>query len=153
MRHIVLGFLALLAAAAPAAAVTVRDCNDDEATASARNIVEPWERNTRTFYNGRVRAALLDTGGEPACCSLHLLVISPSTEAENGYQFCHLVSDHDNFGFGEIDFAKLAAAYDAKRGLKITFPFNISDGNGGTPAPGFAKLWLNLAKGTLTVEK
>ena len=32
-------------------------------------VMEPWEQNTRTFYNGQVRVAVVDTDGEPACCS------------------------------------------------------------------------------------
>ena len=151
--RILIGILSLLMLTAPASAVTVRDCSDDANTVSARNIMEPWEKNSRVFYNGQVRVALLDTGGEPACCSQHLLIISPSSEDSEGASACHIVSDHDNFGFGSVDFAKLTAAYDPKKGLLIGFPFQISDMNGGAPKPGTAKLRLNLAKGTLAAEK
>lgn len=151
--RILFGLMALLTLAAPAGAAVVRDCGDDLATASARNIMEPWEKNSRTFYNGQVRVALIDTGGEPACCSEHLLIISPEGDEGHGQDACHLVSDHDNFGFGAIDFPKVTSTYDPKKGLLITFPYSISDMNGGAPKPGVAKVRVNLAKGTLAVEK
>jgi hypothetical protein len=153
MRHVLYIAAALVAFATPAAAVVVRGCDDGNNTAAVTNIAEPWEKNTKTFYNGQVRVALLDTGGEPACCSLHLLVMSPgASKDEPAYQECHVVSDHANFGFGNIGFEKLTAAYDPKKGLLITFPFIISNGDD-EQHPGVAKLRLNLAKGTLAVEK
>ncbi len=152
MHRIILIFLALLATAAPAAAVVVRSCDDGNNTAVVTNIVEPWEKNSKTFYKGQVRVALLDTGGEPACCSLHLLVISPGAATdEPAYQTCHVISDHANFGFGNIDFAKLSAAYDPKKGLLITFPFIVSNGDD-EQKPGIAKLRVNIAKGTVVKE-
>ena len=69
MRTPIRGLLALgagilaLASAAPSRAAILEDCND---YASAGLIVEPWEQNTRTFYNGQVRVAVVDTDGEPA---------------------------------------------------------------------------------------
>ncbi len=51
-------FLALCLAA-PVAAQTVGDC--DTWQTSARNLAEPWEANSRTFANGDIRVALLDT--------------------------------------------------------------------------------------------
>ncbi len=153
MRAWVLGLLGLVACAAPAGAVVVRACDDGNATAVVTNIVEPWEKNSKTFYKGQVRVALLDTGGEPACCSLHLLVMSPGAATdEPPYQDCHVISEHGNFGFGNIDFDKLNAAYDPKKGLLITFPMIVSNGDD-VQKPGIAKIRLNLAKGTVVVEK
>ncbi len=153
MRKIILAALAVLATATPAAAVAVRDCDDGNNTATVTNIVEPWEKNSKVFYKGQVRVALLDTGGEPACCSLHLMVLSPGlAKDEPDFTACHVISDHDNFGFGNIDFDKLAASYDPKKGLLITFPIVISDGDS-MQKPGTAKIRLNLAAGTVTVER
>jgi hypothetical protein len=143
----------LVALATPALAVNVRDCNDDQTTASATNIVEPWEKNTKTFYKGQVRAVLIDTGGEPACCSLHLMILSPGlAQDEPPFTACHLISDHDNFGFGNIDFDKIAASYDPKKGLLITVPMIVSNGDD-VQKPGVAKVRLNLAAGTVKAEK
>ena len=153
MRCVGLGLLAVLAMTAPAAAVVVRSCDDGNNTAVVTNIVEPWEKNSKTFYKGQVRVALLDTGGEPACCSLHLLVMSPGAATdEPPYQDCHVISEHDNFGFGNIDFDKLSAAYDPKKGLLLTFGYIVSNGDD-VQKPGTAKIRLNLAKGTVAVEK
>lgn len=156
MRRIGLGFLAVLAAlasVAPAGAVAVRACDDGNETAVVTNIVEPWEKNTKRFYNGQVRVALLDTGGEPACCSLHLLILSPGVaKDEPPFTACHVISEHDNFGFGNIDFDKLTVAYDPKKGLLITFSMIVSNGDD-VQKPGVAKVRLNLAKGTIAVEK
>lgn len=154
MRCIGLGLLAVLAMTAPAAAVSVMDCNDDQSTASAANIAAPWEKNTKVFYNGNVRVALLDTGGEPVCCSLHLLVLSPAGgQDEPEYTACHLINDHEGSGFVSIDFARIAASYDAKKGLLITFPYGLYVDGMKPNKPGTAKIRLNIAKGTLAVEK
>jgi hypothetical protein len=154
MKQIVLAFLALLAMAAPVAAVTIKDCGDDAATASAVNIAEPWEKNTRTFYKGQVRVALLDTGGEPVCCSMHLMILSPAGgQDEPEYQACHLINDHEGMGFVAIDFDKLAAAYDPKTGLLISVPYHLYNNEGGPQKGGTAKIRVNTANGTLTVEK
>ncbi|HXC56000.1 MAG TPA: hypothetical protein VNU97_11950 [Rhizomicrobium sp.] len=154
MRTILIGLAALLVFVAPAAAVSVTDCSSDEATASTVNIAEPWEKNSKAFYNGNVRVALIDTGGEPACCSVHLLVLSPAGgQDEPEYRACHLINDHEGMGFVGIDFAKIAASYDAKKGLLITFPFGLYN-DGDKPAkPGIAKIRVNTAKGTVVVEK
>ena len=61
------------AMAGPAVAQQVRDC---DWLASAWNLAEPWEENTRTFANGAVRLALLDAI-EPGAVPFHLLVLSP----------------------------------------------------------------------------
>jgi len=154
MKRLVLACLALLAMAAPAAAVSVTNCPDDEATADARNIVEPWEKNTKTFSSGNVRVALLDTGGEPVCCSVHLLVLNPGGGSEGGdeYRECHIINDHEQMGFVSIDFAKIAASYDPKKGLLLSFPYELyNEGNPGKK--GVAKVRVNSKTGDVTVEK
>ena len=154
MRRFILGILVLLAMTAPAAAVSVMDCNDDQSTAAAANIAEPWEKNTKVFYNGQVRVAVVDTGGEPVCCSIHLLVLSPAGgQDEPEYTACHLINDHEGMGFVSIDFARIAAAYDAKKGLLITFPYGLYVDGVKPNKPGTAKIRLNLKAGTVTAEK
>ena len=153
MRRIILGLLAVFAMTAPAAALSVIDCSADEAASSAANIAPPWEKNTRLFYNGQVRVAVMDTGGEPVCCSMHLLVLSPAGgQDEPEYTACHLINDHEGLGFVSLDIAKLTAAYDAKKGLLITIPYGLYKDDGGSK-PGVGKIRLNIAKGTVTVEK
>ena len=153
MKRLVIGLLALLATAAPAWAVSLTACPDDEATAGARNLVEPWEKNTRTFSSGAIRVALIDTGGEPVCCSMHLLVLSPSASEEGeGYRECTIVNDHDRMGFVGIDFAKLAASYDPAKGLLLSFPYELYV-DGMSSKKGVAKVRINGKTGTVTVEK
>ena len=101
MKRLGLGLTVLLAAAAPATAAGLKaiNCSDDEATAGARNIVEPWEKNSRTFSSGHIRIALLDTGGEPVCCAQHLLVTYPGGgEPDSGmdeYNNCSIINPAD----------------------------------------------------------
>jgi hypothetical protein len=137
-----------LALAAHANAVTVRDC--DGTTDSARNIVEPWEKSSRLYYNRLVRITHMDTGGEPVCCSSHLMVTYPSAgQDEPVYAECKLVSMKDGAGFLSIDFAKLTAKYDPKTGLTITFPYTTYNDESDNHPKGTAKLRLDLKKGEL----
>ena len=139
--------------ATPALAVTVSDCNDDS-MANVRNIAEPWDKNTRAFANGNVRVALIDTGGEPVCCSMHLLILAPSVpnvEGMDPYRNCFMVHNKGQMGFVAIDFARLIGRYEAGKGLLITFPYELY--NEGNPGPkGVARVRVNVAKGTVAVE-
>jgi hypothetical protein len=148
MRQLIGAAACLLLTANTAWAVQVRNC---DATAHPGNIVEPWEQNAKAFYKGDVRIALLDTG-EPACCSKHLLVLTPDAEDPTGGRSCHLVSDHDAAGFNGIDFARITTSYDAKKGLLVVFPYSrmTDDGAGSKHATG--KIRINLASGKVTAE-
>ncbi|MBS0469746.1 MAG: hypothetical protein JSR60_01655 [Proteobacteria bacterium] len=152
MRRWVLAVLLLIGFAAPAAAVSITDCNDDTVTASAANIAEPWDKNTKTFSNGLIRVALIDTGGEPVCCSMHLLVLHAVQDEGIEDRYCHIVNDHDQMGFVGIGFDKLTARYDPKKGLLITFPYSLYV-DGMSDKPGVAKIRINIPDGTVKVEK
>lgn len=121
-----LAFLLAFAAATPATAQQVMDC-DWRARADA--LAEPWDVNSRTFSNGAVRLALIDTI-EPAAVPFHLLILSPPYDEVGGRQ-CVVVSHESGLGFYEIDFAALEAAYDPSVGLIFDLPVQIwiSDGN------------------------
>lgn len=146
---------ALLATALPAAAVQVRDCDEAAKHMSIpMSIAEPWEKNARTFANGTIRVALLDTGGEPACCSAHLLIIAPdmpSAEGVEGARMCDVVSDQKEHGFESIDFRRLKASYDPKRGLLLTFPYQLYV-DGVTHRSGVARVRVSVANATVTPE-
>lgn len=143
--------LALLASALPAAATQVRDC---DYAASVRSIVEPWQRNIRGFYNNAVRVALLDTGGEPVCCSQHLLVLLPDrANAVPGMdegRICKVVGDREAMGFLGIEFERMRARYD-RRGLLIEFPVHVY-GDGIRNSRGVARVRIDVARGTVTPE-
>lgn len=149
MRLILAAAAVLLVSTPPAFALNVRDCDD---VASASNLLEPWEANTKTFYKGEVRVAVVDTGGEPACCSAHLLIILPdkSLEDEGGGRICKLVEQKGDSGFMGIYFDKVTASYDAKKGLLVTFPYQFS--KDGDPKQGTGKVRVNITKGTVTPE-
>lgn len=85
--------------------------------ARADSIVEPWEANTRTFANGKVRLALLDTA-EPAAAAFHILVLSPPYD-ELGLRQCRTVG-LNGMGFAGADFSSLEAEYDPAVGLIFT---------------------------------
>lgn len=146
--RVAIAAVALLLAALPAHAVQVRDC---DYAADVRSIAEPWEKNTRAFYNGNVRVALLDTGGEPVCCSVHLLILVPDKNDEMGGRFCRIVGDRESLGFAGIDFARLTTRYDAGRGLLITFPYQLYV-DGLSSRSGVARVRVNLERGTVDVE-
>ena len=138
---------ALLATALPAAAVQVREC---DFAANVTAIVEPWEQYSRTFAKGTIRVALVDTWGEPACCSSHLLIIAPDSAPEGG-RLCRVVGDQKEMGFQAIDFSKLTASYDPKRGLLLTFPYKLYV-DGEKFRPGVGRVRVNVAKGTIKAE-
>jgi hypothetical protein len=155
MTRLVLGFAVLLAMAVPAAAGGLKaiNCADDESTSNARNIATPWEKNTRLFSNGAVRLALLDTGGEPVCCSQHLLALYPGggdpDVGLDAYNNCSIVNPADQSGFVQIDFAKIAASYDPKKGLLVTVPYQLyNDGNPSKTVVG--KFLINSKTGKIT---
>ena len=153
MVRLILAAMTLMALAAPASALSIRDCSDDQATASAWNLAEPWEKNTKLFSKGDIRVALVDTGGEPVCCSMHLLILSPNKDEQAEYRSCHLVSDHEGLGFVAIDFASLSASYDPKKGLLISFPYALYNDEGGPQKQGVGKVRINSADGTVTAER
>ena len=138
-----------LTAAGPALAVEVRDC---DWAASVQTLVEPWGNNTKSFYGGQVRLALIDTGGEPVCCSAQLLVLIPDNSEGAGGRICKLVSDKKNLGFESIAFAKITTRYDAGRGLLISFAFTrYVDGLKHTD--GLGRVRINVERGTVTPEQ
>ena len=142
------GAVALLVCTASAHAVQVRDCDE---TANVLSIAEPWEKSVRAFYKGQVRVALIDTGGEPVCCSVHLMILIPDKNDELGGRMCRLVSDKDSLGFAGIDFARLSTRYDAGRGLLISFPYQLYV-DGLSNRTGVARVRVNLERGVIAVE-
>lgn len=144
---------ALLASASlPALATEVRPC---DYAAHVQSIAEPWERNTRGFYNNAVRLALLDTGGEPVCCSQHLLILLPDRAGHipgmDEGRLCRVVGDREGMGYLSIDFQRLRTRYDAGRGLLIEFPYR-QYGDGLYHRRGVARVLVNIERGLVTPE-
>lgn len=118
-------FIAALALTFMGTHVSAQVVNECDWQASAWNLVEPWETNSRTFSNGRTRLALLDTI-EPGAAPLHILVLSPPEDELGGRQ-CRVVSLHDGFGFAGIEFDRLTASYNPATGLSFRVPVQEYD--------------------------
>lgn len=135
---------ALCLSAPVATAQSVMDC---DWRASAWNLAEPWGDSSRTFSNGAVRLALLDTV-EPAMGAFHLLILSPPFDEIGGRQ-CKVVSYQDTIGFAGMDFADLTADYDPAVGLIFALPVVIYDGEHDFANPSVLHLTLNQATGAI----
>jgi hypothetical protein len=153
LRALTLAALAAAAAfsAQPArAAAWVGDCND---YATASLIAEPWEQNTRTFYNGEVRVAVVDTNGEPACCSSWLLVIFPDKDDELGGRTCRMVGQSsEGLGFAGVDVKAIASSYDATTGLTLKVPVRYLKEDGEGTRSETITLVLDLRSGVLAAR-
>ncbi|CUI51989.1 hypothetical protein [Cognatishimia activa] len=135
--------LVTLSLAGPSFAQDVAEC-DWQARADA--IAEPWEENTRTFANGDVRLALLDTI-EPAAAAYHILVLSPPYD-ELGTRQCRTVG-LDGAGFSGIGFESLLADYDPEIGLIFGLRVQYLDGATSDFVKGDLVFTLNQATGDI----
>lgn len=147
MFRLIALILTLLAASA-ASAQSVNTCNDYRA--SAQNIGEPWEQYTRTFANGAIRAALLDTT-EPAAGAFYLLILSPPYD-ELGLRTCVVIGDGSNgdIGFYGMSFDQLRADYDPATGLTLLVPVNLYAPETGGFDEALLGVTINQATGTIT---
>lgn len=101
----------------------VQDCAASGYVVSPANLVEPWATHSRTYAEGAIRIAVLDTGGEPACCSAHLLVLYPAGGQDGPeYRACAVVSATKGLGFLWVDIPGTTASYDPVRGLLLSVP-------------------------------
>ena len=132
-----------------AGAQTLESC---DWVASAANLVEPWAETTRTYGDGAVRIALLDTGGEPACCSSHLLILSPDPEYGRA---CNILSDQPGTGFRQVFLEQSDSGYDPGQGLLLTIPvgrFDPDTGGVDTASIESVEIRINQASGELRIE-
>ena len=133
-------------------AASVKDCGDDF-KANIQNLAEPWEKNTKTFLNGSVRIALVDTGGEPVCCSMHLLVLAEAPEDPSGppSRICKIISNTAEMGFMNINFSKIRSGFSPARGLDLMMPFELYI-DGLKSRPGVARININPRTGNVTAR-
>ena len=120
IRHLVTAFAATLIGTT-AAANSIRSCDTWEA--NARNLVLPPEDSIRAYANGNVQILHLDTGGSPACCSSHLMVLTAAPEDE--FYDCALISFSDRNGFAWLTVAETQSTYDPASGLLLEVPARI----------------------------
>lgn len=109
--------LGLTAAASPVLAQEVNFCDD---RADLESVPEPWSENTRTFGNGKVRAAVINAL-EPAIAPYFLIVLHPPLD-EYGARNCSMIGSADNYGYAALDFGHLHADYDPDVGLTLSLP-------------------------------
>jgi hypothetical protein len=112
---------------------------------------------TKSYSEGKIMIAHLDTLGEPVCCSSHLLVFIPNPEF--GSQ-CFAVSDkaakgdESPRGFSNVAFNRITATYDSDRGLLLHVPYTLYDGGGGPGRPGSTNVRVDLkGKGSVRIER
>ena len=135
--------------ATSAASQSIQDC---DWVASAANLVEPWSETSRTFSNGAIRVAQLDTGGEPACCSNHLLILSPDPDYG---QACHVLSDRPGEGFSQVFASEIETSYDPGKGILLQVPVARFDPNTGSSDPNSlmrVPVRINQATGGVKIE-
>jgi hypothetical protein len=140
--------LVILGSAAQAA--EVGPCNDLDR-------ISMLVGQTKSFAQGKVRIAHVDTDGEPVCCSSHLLVLIPGPEI--GSQ-CFAVSQkattgsESQRGFSNIGFGQIKASYDAQRGLLLNVPYTLYNPDGGPGKPGSTNVRVDLSgKGSVKIER
>lgn len=141
--------VALVAGFVPVAAAAQQVAPRDW-QASAWNLVEPWEANSRTFAHGEVRLALLNTI-EPAAGSYHILVLSPPYGVL-GDRRCRAIGMRLGVGFSSADFAALDAAFDPAVGLIFTLPVSRCLPDTADLAPAPVRFTLNQATGAIDPE-
>jgi hypothetical protein len=114
--------IACAVAALPGAAQEVVDC---DWRTQAANLPEPWESPgvTRTFANGEVRLAVLDTV-EPAAAAFYLMILSPPRDELGGRQ-CRIVGGGGDLGFAGLSLEGMEARYDPARGLVFSVPVRV----------------------------
>ena len=145
--------LFLLATPLPLAAQVVVECDD---IARAVNIAEPWEQTSRTYANGAIRVAMLDTGGEPVCCSRSLMVLLPAGGGDEPlYRQCRVVLAQPTLGFYDVDVPGITASYDPVTGLLLSVPighWHQGMESGAPPIADRMEVRINQATQTVTVE-
>lgn len=143
-----LAFAAALAAGPLAA--TAQEINQCDWRANAHALVEPWEQNTRTFANGEVRLALIDTV-EPALGAFYLLVLSPPRDVL-GERMCRTIGFGNGMGYPALDFQGLEAEYDPAVGLVFRLPGRRFDPERAATEAITVQVTLNQATGEIGVR-
>lgn len=152
MKALTKSLLAAAALAMPASALADVVASDCDWLSDMRVIVEPWQENSRTFYNGDVRIALGDST-EPACCAIHVLILMPDPDNELGERKCVVVNRGGGMGFSGVDFQALKSSYDPATGLTVSFPYSMWNPETNLMGPWKnATIRMNLATGDVTAR-
>lgn len=123
-----------------------------EGPSSVANVTYPWNEATRTFANERIRIVTVDTGGEPVCCSAHLVILAPDPNNELGDWQCKILSDGGQWrGFQFVDIKGVKSSYIASKGLLLSVPVErYIDGIKSNKA--IIDVRINQATGSIVIE-
>lgn len=143
-----LALVIVLALGTPVAAAEVGPCGDLDR-------ISFLVGQTKSYSQGKITIANVDTDGEPVCCSSHLLILIPSPEI--GSQ-CFAVSDNaasggsSARGFNAVEFDKITASYEPAKGLLLTVPYRLYNAGGNNSAES-ANIRVNLkGQGSVRIE-
>lgn len=121
-----------------------------------RNIVVPSIDTPRYFASEEIGIWHVNTGGEPVCCSSHVVIISPNPNSDTGGNQCRLLSNNDSNGFSDLSVKDTKASYNAKVGLLLSIPvrfYNAEDLDPNDPSlSGVVKIRINQEDGSVTLE-
>ena len=131
--------------AGPSLAAEVQECTPE--TVDVGNIPEPWETHSRSFANGAVRIAVLDTV-EPAVGAFYLLVLMDS---DDPWRRCRIVAAQAS-GFAALSLDAMQSAYDPATGLRLSMDVQQFDVETGRPEPAVLNVLINQTNGTVTAE-
>jgi hypothetical protein len=128
----------------PALAQAVNSC--DSYIANAAFLVFPPAETTASYAEGTVRLITLDTAGEPACCSRHLMVLYPS--ADGSYLECGLVSSSPDLGWYSVFVNQAQVLREDGEAVSLLIP---TEGNiDGQVIPSAVRIDVDLMGSTLS---
>lgn len=139
--------LAMLALTTVPAFAEIATCGD---STRIDVIAEPWEDNSATYADGKIRVAVLDFT-EPAATAWKLLVLSPPYD-EVGYRQCRLIEISENVGFYGFRFKDRKASYDPETGLTLTIPASIYNAENGEADWKELTVTINQQTGEITTK-
>ena len=139
--------------ASMASAQRVQPCFDGARIpyrATAEAIAEPWAENTRSFADGKVRIAVMDTG-EPAYGAYYLMVMYWAG-GENEVRTCDLVSQGE-LGFVGMTLNGMEASYKAGLGLVFKVPTTFYNAVEDEFEEGFVEVVVDRAANIVTAAR
>jgi len=139
--------LAILSASVtPALAQAVNSC--DSYVSDAAFLVFPPAETTAEYADGQVRLITLDTAGEPACCSYHLMVLYPSVDGT--YFECGMVGSGPDLGWYSVFVNQAQVLREDEGALSLIVP---AEGNiDGEVIPTAVKIDVDLVAFSLTAS-
>jgi hypothetical protein len=76
----------------------------------------------KSYANESIRVFSVDTYGEPACCSSHLVIYMPEKDQPMASKCFHIATTSDGLGFNGINMSKAKSSYNSKSGLSLNVP-------------------------------